>query len=56
MLKNANFLEKTKTVKIVSSAGGSAPEPRILSPACYDNFVDFDSGTKCVLLPQKITK
>jgi len=68
MLKNAIFMEKS--VKIASAsgalhpnprlppaAGGSAPSPRVVTPAsyCY-NFVESVSSTKCVCNLQKKKK
>jgi len=69
MLKNAYFLEKD--VKNRLSVGGSAPEspfafggwglrspppdPRVVTPAYYYNFVKFISNTKFGLLPSKRT-
>jgi len=49
------FLEKI-SVKIVSVLGAPHPDLRILSPAYYYNFVEFDSGAKCILLPSKNNK
>jgi len=61
MLKNAYLLKKI-SVKIASASGapeppfasggwGSAPDPRVVTPAFYYNFVEFVSIAKYVLLP-----
>jgi len=64
MLKNASFLGKT--VKIVSAsgapspnphlppaAGGSAPEPRVVTSAYCYNSIEFVSSAKCNLFRSK---
>jgi len=61
MLKNAYFLEKTKNRL---SVGGSprtpvclrrpvAPNPRVVTPAYYYNFIEFDFSAKCILFRWK---
>jgi len=47
MLKNANYLEKD--VK-------KSTQRRVVTPACYYDFVKFISSTKCGLLPSKKNK
>jgi len=67
MLKNAHFWRKT--VKIASALGASPqtlvdlrrlgvppPDPHVITPACYYNFLLSVSNDKCVLLQQKRTK
>jgi len=51
MLKNAYFLEKT--IKIVSSSGDPPPDPRVVTPVYYCNFVEFISSGKCILFRSK---
>jgi len=62
MLKNAYFLEKDvknrlsfggRTPAGLRRLGAEPPDPRVVTPAYYYNFVKFISSTKCGLLPWK---
>jgi len=53
MLKNAYLLEKT--VKVALALRDPPPAAEAL-PAYYDNFVEFVSSAKCVLLLSKQNK
>jgi len=63
MLKNAYFLEKNcnNRLSIGTPAclwwlGALPPDPRFVTPTCYNSFFEFVSSAKSVLLPSKINK